>query len=132
MIQPEELFEFVISSRKSVLISVKTFFFSETTCVWAKNLYKFPISAEKSVLISAKTFFFFGGHLFLGRNFEFGQKKTSQSDSRAMNIWVKVTYSCLNLYKLLSLNLLKKHPSPLQKVVTISPKIFNLKRIKRE
>ena len=53
--------------------------------------FKSVISAEKSDSISVKTFFF-GDHLFLG-------KKLPQSDSRAMKIWVKVAYSCLNLPK---------------------------------
>ena len=53
--------------------------------------FEFVISAEKFYSISVKTFFF-GDHLFLG-------EKPPQSDSRAMKIWVKVAYSCLNLLK---------------------------------
>ena len=44
--------KFVISARKSIRISAKTFF-----------TLKFVISARKSLRISAKTFFFFGDHL---------------------------------------------------------------------
>ena len=53
--------------------------------------FEFVISAEKSVSISVKTFFF-GDHLFLG-------EKPPQSDSRAIKIWFKVAYSCINLPK---------------------------------
>ena len=65
-----------------------------------EELFEFVISAEKSVSISVKTFFF-GDHLFLG-------KKPPQSDSRAMKIWVKVAYSCLNL---------PKKPPPLHEIL---------------
>ena len=78
VIRPEEPFEFPISAEKSVSISVKTFFFLEITCFWAENPFEFPILAEKSVSISDKPF---------------------ESDSRAMEIRVKVAYSCLTLSK---------------------------------
>ena len=79
VIRPEEPCEFPISAEKSVSISVKTFFFLEITCIWAKKLFKFPISAEKLVSIS---------------------DIPCESDSRAMKIRVKVAYSCLTLSKM--------------------------------
>ena len=104
--RPEKPFEFPILAEKSVLISVKTFFylfleitcfwaekpfecrkirlnfgedfFFEITCHWAEKPFEFPILAEKSVSVSDKQF---------------------ESNSRAMKIRVKVAYSCLTLSK---------------------------------
>ena len=59
VIRPEKALEFPILAGKSVSISVKTFFFSETTCFWAEKTLEFPILAGKSVSISVKIFFFF-------------------------------------------------------------------------
>ena len=78
VIRAEEPFEFPISAEKSVSISVKPFLFLEITCFWAEKPFQFPISAEKSVLILDTPF---------------------ESDSKAMKIRVKVTYSCLTLSK---------------------------------
>ena len=77
VIRPEEPCEFPISAEKSVSISVKTFFL-KITCFWAEKLFEFPIVADKSVSIS---------------------DKPCESDSRAMEIRVKVAYSCLTLSK---------------------------------
>ena len=73
--------------------------------IQAEELCEFSNSAEKSVSILVKTFFF-GDHLFLGGKtvwiFDFGQKichKPCESNSRAMKIRVKVSYSCLTLSK---------------------------------
>ena len=71
------------SGEKSVSILVKTFFFLETTWIWAKKTFEFPISAEKSLSILVKTlfFFFFGDHLNMGEKnvwiSDFGQKSLS-------------------------------------------------------
>ena len=59
--------------------------------IWPEEPFELVISAEKFYSILVKTFFL-GDHLFLG-------EKPPQSDSRAMKIWVKVAYSCLNLLK---------------------------------
>ena len=100
-IRPEEPLEFVISAEKSVSVSVKTFFFS------GDHLFLEGKSATISdfggkILLNFGEDFFFGDHLFWG-------EKPPQSDSRAMKIWVKVAYSCLNL--------LKKPPPPLYEIL---------------
>ena len=57
---PEKTFKFVISARKSLWISAKTFFlFLEITCFRPEKTFKSVISARKSLRISAKTFFFY-------------------------------------------------------------------------
>ena len=59
----ENVFEFPISAKKSVSISVKTFFFWRPPDFERKNVE----AEKKSVSISVKTFFFFfGDHLILG------------------------------------------------------------------
>ena len=92
VIRPEEPFEFVISGGKSISISAKIFFFLEITYTWAEKPFEFPISAEKSGSVSVKTFFFLEITYFW-------EEKPPQSDSRAMEIWVKLANSCLNLPK---------------------------------
>ena len=79
---PEKTFKFVISARKSLRISAKTFsfFFFEITWFWPEKTFKFVISARKSLRILAKTFsfsFFFGDHLIF-------TKTSPQSDSGIM------------------------------------------------
>ena len=68
----------MISARKSLRISAKTFFFGDYQLLAGK----FVISARKSLRISAKTCFFFGDHLLLaGKDVkigDFGHKKPSE------------------------------------------------------
>ena len=100
VIRTEEPFEFVISAGKSVSISVKTFFF----------FWHHLFLGGKTVWISdfdQKIRLNFGEDLFFLEITCFWAKKPPQSDSRAMKMWVKVAYSCLNLPK--------KPPSPFTK-----------------
>ena len=59
VIRCEKVFEFPILAEKSDSISVKTFFFLETTCFWAEKSFEFPILAKNSDSILVKTFFFY-------------------------------------------------------------------------
>ena len=69
VIRPEKALEFPILAGKSVSISVKTFFFLETTCVWVEKTLEFPSFREIPSQFS---------------------DKPCDSDSRAMKIRVKV------------------------------------------
>ena len=58
-IRPEKAFECPLLAKKSVLISVKPFFFWRSPDFGAEKAFEFLILPEKSVSILVKTFFFF-------------------------------------------------------------------------
>ena len=84
---PEKTIKYSISTRKSVWVPAKTFFFVffGDHLLLAGKTPKFSVSARKSLWISAKTFFFFGDQLIF-------TNKTPLSYSRIMKIWVKFVY----------------------------------------
>ena len=77
-IRPEKAFEYPILAKKSVTVSVKTFFFLEITCFWAEKAFEFPILAKNPSQFS---------------------DKPCDSDSRTIKIRVKVVCSFLTLSK---------------------------------
>ena len=81
----EKAFKYRILAKKSVSISVKTFFFMEITYFWAEKAFEFPSLAEISVSI-----------LRINRP---KLDKSCDSDSRTIKIRVKVVCSFLTLSK---------------------------------
>ena len=86
--------------------------FFEITCFWAEKTFEFPILAENTTQFRWRPFFLFIYFLFLEitcfwaeKPLEFLDKPSQfrlnflECDSRAMNIRVKVAYSCLTLSK---------------------------------